>query len=347
VAFSPETVAEFRDGLAQGRYRRFHPNGKLREEGEFNQGLPHGTWRQYDQNGVITVESSFSNGQFNGIQKRYYNGELGREITVNGETVIRFRSWHEGELMKDLEGVVGDPVQPRAIPPLQRRLNQIPQVPAFSGPKEELVTGKGRVWAIHPSTKARVIQGEFELKDGKPHGRYRGYHWSGELRAEEHSRDGLRHGTCRSWLEDGRLEAEVTYVDGVMQGPGRWLDTRSGQYRECRMRDDVVVGWMIDHHPNGAVNRVLHYVPLSPEAAADPKRRKSTNYRSGPRNEYDFGPRVGPWAVFDDTGRQTGGGFWIIEDGKSRSVDAEAFNEWIAANPQYGPAPRTLPVSPG
>ncbi|MCB9896307.1 MAG: hypothetical protein H6839_17895 [Planctomycetes bacterium] len=48
----PLYCLEFRDGVPDGDYRRWHFNGFLRERGQFTAGQPSGVWEVYDGNGA-------------------------------------------------------------------------------------------------------------------------------------------------------------------------------------------------------------------------------------------------------------------------------------------------------
>src|SRR5262245_5233426 len=64
----------------------------------------------------------------------------------------------------------------------------------------------------YPNGKARF---EFELRDGLPNGRGRGWHANGKLASDGTYRDGARHG--RFWLynDDGTFAAQAIYLDNA------------------------------------------------------------------------------------------------------------------------------------
>jgi antitoxin component YwqK of YwqJK toxin-antitoxin module len=96
-----------KDGVKDGRYQKFHPNGTTAEEahytdGQLNgerkfffangnieiieqhrQGVYDGKYQKYFENGVLYVEQQFVNGAMQGQSLKYYpNGVLEEKVTI-------------------------------------------------------------------------------------------------------------------------------------------------------------------------------------------------------------------------------------------------------------------------
>jgi hypothetical protein len=77
----------------------------------------------------------------------------------------------------------------------------------------------------------------------------------GQRRAEVAIRDGRAHGRSRGWYENGRLEVEETFVRGVSDGTRtRWFDT-GAQKSSVKIRAGQMVGSFREWHPNGQLAR--------------------------------------------------------------------------------------------
>jgi hypothetical protein len=90
------TLLHLTDGLPDGPYRSFYPDGSLREEGQFAKGLRLGKWNSWFPNGNIRSHRVYVNGRLDGLQQVYYsNGQLWLEYgMVRGEYEGPHRTWY-------------------------------------------------------------------------------------------------------------------------------------------------------------------------------------------------------------------------------------------------------------
>jgi len=345
-AFGLRTVTEFRDGLAHGRYVRYRSKDPkdIEVEADFQEGLAHGVVKLYHQNGYSSGD--LSRGRPTGAQRDYRDGKLVLELLFGSDgSIVRYREWNQDGLpLKDFEGRMDTAIPPPRIPERDQLLRSVFVPSPFVISVSRVLTGSAKVWEVDRATGKHYLKWESGLREGKMHGLHKWYYPNGKLREEIHWADGEFDGSVRTWFEDGRLEAEVTYVKGVREGKGRWFDSSSGHYFECELKDHVGVGWMARRHPNGALKILRYCMPLSPEEAADPKRRRTTNHRSAPAYDWDYGHTVGPLGSYDETGKLTSVYYYIYEDGKSKGVDKAVFDEWCTRNGALN-VPRDLPAN--
>jgi hypothetical protein len=61
-------------GKLEGRYAKFHENGKKAEEGEYKNNLAVGIWTAWTEDGQKQMESSYEGGQKSGLETEWYAG---------------------------------------------------------------------------------------------------------------------------------------------------------------------------------------------------------------------------------------------------------------------------------
>jgi antitoxin component YwqK of YwqJK toxin-antitoxin module len=52
-------IAKYQNGLRDGKYKSFHPNGKIRSQGKYGDGKRIGLWKFYFDNGFLYKELKF------------------------------------------------------------------------------------------------------------------------------------------------------------------------------------------------------------------------------------------------------------------------------------------------
>ena len=100
IAYLPNTTTPF-----SGRFGSHYTNGQNEIDGTYKNGLAEGMWRRWHENGQLSSEQTFRNGQEDGLYRTWHeNGQLLVETTLkNGKEVGTYRSWNErGQLQYEV-----------------------------------------------------------------------------------------------------------------------------------------------------------------------------------------------------------------------------------------------------
>ena len=62
----------YQDGIRNGPYTKFLPQGRPSVSGQFLAGEPHGTWKLYDETGRLNQQETYESGKLNGPFYRWY-----------------------------------------------------------------------------------------------------------------------------------------------------------------------------------------------------------------------------------------------------------------------------------
>lgn len=69
------------------------------------------------------------------------------------------------------------------------------------------------------------IKTEYQVLDGKKHGKHILYHENGRIAIEANYFNGISHGVWREWYENGRLAEEGEYIDNEYHIKNFWIET--------------------------------------------------------------------------------------------------------------------------
>jgi antitoxin component YwqK of YwqJK toxin-antitoxin module len=158
---NPKAKGRYEDGLEEGPWTYWYPEGTRREEGRFQAGQREGPWRFWRQDGTLESEQSFHGGALHGPAVEY--DEAGRKLAE--------RSYRDG---------VPDGLQVEYHPD-----GSVQSEARFSAGRLE---GLQRRW--YPDG---TLQMEGPMRAGKREGRWTYYHtdgtvneaWSGQYEADE------------------------------------------------------------------------------------------------------------------------------------------------------------------
>ncbi|GIX42547.1 MAG: hypothetical protein KatS3mg129_2280 [Leptospiraceae bacterium] len=77
IKYEPEKDSlKITPGMKQGKWKGYHPNGKLAWEGELLMDKRHGYWKIYDEAGNLIAEGDYNMGKKTGFWKEMENGKL-------------------------------------------------------------------------------------------------------------------------------------------------------------------------------------------------------------------------------------------------------------------------------
>lgn len=177
-----------RNGLYQGTWKFYHPDGKISQIKEFRNDTLDGPFEYYYPNGKQEMEGEFSDG--------YFNGEI-RSYNMLG-AIREIENYEEGTLdggYKDFYGM-GE------------------GFPEYVFNYEDGVI-RGKVLQYHPSGEVKM---EVNAVDGQKDGVEKGYFEDGILSSESNYKVGILEGDFRSWHRNKQLAIEGQYSEGKPQG---------------------------------------------------------------------------------------------------------------------------------
>ncbi len=61
----------YKDGLPEGEWKYWYPNGKLCKSGQYTTGKLDGQWRYWREDGTMIMEENYKNGKIDGTETRY------------------------------------------------------------------------------------------------------------------------------------------------------------------------------------------------------------------------------------------------------------------------------------
>ena len=194
------------NGLTDGPFKVFYPNGLLKQTGSFLKDKEHGAFAEYDEEGVKEAEYVMANGMKNGRLKFYEDNKISRSIMFkddikNGEYIEYYYHDETGELQLKLVGEY-----------LNDEKNGTWKTICIEEKKERILDFENYYKDIKngPFQEIRgdsLIQGNY--KNGKLHGQYKSYFDIG------HSMFGMINSTDTSEL---KLVISGTYDNGLKSG---------------------------------------------------------------------------------------------------------------------------------
>ncbi len=171
----------YENGLRSGKWRYYHPSGKLSQNGSFRKGKPHGDWTWLYEDGSLRREESYRNGREDGLSKEYdaTGGIISTGAFVDG--------------LKDGEWVyrIGDH-----------------QIRGAYRDGE-----KHGIWIGNYNTGKQQFKGEFI--SGYAKGKHKFFYSSGQLMQDGKYSSGRKEGDWRRFDEDGEIILRSTFQSGI------------------------------------------------------------------------------------------------------------------------------------
>jgi len=177
----------FRNGLRDGQWTWWYPNGELRRAVTFENGKATGVMLRRDLKGETTVEAEF----------------------VDGRAVIHKIEWHRPD-QKAYEGAylaVGK--EPQPIFDWWRSVATVRQAATTKYVKHG-------PWVSWYANGQKQVEGEF--REDVPTGKFTWWYESGQKQCEGSYQDGIQVGPWLSWHPSGQKESQADYLAGLMRG---------------------------------------------------------------------------------------------------------------------------------
>lgn len=240
---------EFENDQPVGMFKRFYPNGQVKEEIEQKGTKPEGTHRIYYIGGELETEKHVREGKFHGDYITYYrNGQVRSESHFEDGVHTKAEKWYfpDGSLWREIT--------------YQGRYRSIVSKKEMysDGSVKYDNTGGGQPIEGKPNGLLKEwypdgsIESEKSYTDGVQDGPYKIYYkTSGQLWEEGKYKNGVLDGRFRKWWKNGEDAYDYSYVDGKMHGSySAWYDNRE-DWEEATYENGVKQGHYAKWYNNG------------------------------------------------------------------------------------------------
>jgi len=257
-------LAEFKDGLYDGKYQFFKSN-KLREEGSYKEGRKDGIFKEYTSDGVtLKSQKTYKNGKTDGVWISYFaNGEPEREKTYKEgieEGPERKYDYKSGDLITEMNFVNGKKhgKQHQQITSSTKHyiIESNYDNGILTGDYSEIYVDNGIVckqgvykngkeeglWTLQ--TPDGMPEKKLMYKEGKLNGEcHTKYFVDGTVSEIENYKDGKRHGLCQSFFfqKKTKLQSETNYSNGKKEGIYKNYRDDGNLYEEGRFEKGKLV----------------------------------------------------------------------------------------------------------
>lgn len=261
------------NGMKQGVWKEFYPNGAIKAERSFRDNLQHGYYKEYDIKGNLTLTMLYENGA---VVKSNVEDEPDIEI-VN-------RYDQSGKL------IYSGPFR-----------NQVPV-----GVHREY-TSDGKVANAKLYNDNGLLLSEGIVDDaGRYNGKWKDYYASGKIFAEGQYTDSRRTGMWKFYNLSGKTEQSGSYNNGRPDGLWTWYYDTGEVLREEEYYQGVRDGLYTEYSVTGEV--IAHGQYSDGERNGDWKFKSANNTEEG---KYILGLKDGTWKSYYGDGKLRYKGDWV------------------------------------
>jgi antitoxin component YwqK of YwqJK toxin-antitoxin module len=233
-------LADFKDGLYNGKYKHFK-NNKLKEEGTYKEGNKDGVYTIYKGDGTIEKQETFKAGKSDDMKKEYYSdGTLKSEsLYKDGKKEGLWKTYYtDGKLQLEKsykDGLDDGPERKYDFETgdLTAELNFVKG--KKDGKQRQRMVSNQRNFFINSNYTNGVLDGEYDetyedngvvakkgvYKNGKEEGIWKYNFHDGVQQKELSYKNGKEDGECKYYFDDGTLKKIENYKDGKLDGVSR------------------------------------------------------------------------------------------------------------------------------
>jgi antitoxin component YwqK of YwqJK toxin-antitoxin module len=300
------------NGLKQGEWIDFYPNGSIKSEKTFKDDLMHGYYKEYDERGKLMITMLYENGaivksgvedepdiefveKFDDEKKLIYRGPFRKDVPVgihreygkDGKVTNAFIYNDMG--LRTSEGIIDEAGN--------RNGKWKDLYPDGKTQAEGTYTDNRRtgLWKFYTITGKVEQTGNYN--NGRPDGLWKWYHDNGNIRREEEYFLGQRDGSYIEYNENGDIIAQGQYSDGernekwifkngdIIEEGKYIIGLKEGQWKSWYLDGKLKSkGYYVQGNPNG--QHVFYY--------QNGKLREEQYYRNGLRQQ--------TWKKYDEEG---------------------------------------------
>ena len=220
----------------KGLYQRFYDSGEIREQGNFNDDERAGKWSSWYENGSLKSTYYYFNGFMDSICLSYYEngvvfskenfafGELHGAVELfdpNGDLMIGM-TYYNGQLVTYQYNKEG-----KLCPPIKIE-SPDQQIIAYYNNGQISYLQETKNYLAHGKTLLYANDGSFikkmEYNNGILTGSYETYHLNGNLKIQTDYIAGLIDGEQKEYYESGKLKSSCNYKNGLEHGKKEFFD---------------------------------------------------------------------------------------------------------------------------
>jgi antitoxin component YwqK of YwqJK toxin-antitoxin module len=300
------------NGLKQGDWKEFYPNGGIKSEKSYKDNLMHGYYKEYDKRGKLILTMLYENGaivksrvedepdieivnKHDQDGKLIYSGPYRNKIPVgvhrdygkDGKVINAYIYNDNGLLLS--EGIVDEAGRYNGK---WKDLFSSGKVQAEGQYSDSRRTGQWKFYNIEGK-----VEQTGSYNNGRPDGLWNWYYENGVLLKEEEYFQGQRDGSSTEYSSTGEIIAQGQYSDGEKNGDWKYKTgelTEAGKYI-TGLKDGV---WK-SFFNNGKLKFKGNYVQGNPDGS------QFIYYENGKVKEeqyYQMGIRQKTWKKFDEEG---------------------------------------------
>jgi antitoxin component YwqK of YwqJK toxin-antitoxin module len=301
-----------KNGLKQGDWKEFYPNGGIKSERTYKDDLMHGYYKEYDIRGKLVLTMLYDNGaivkskvedepDIEIVNKHDQDGKLiysgpyrnkipvgvHREFGKDGKITNAFIYNDNGLLLS--EGIVDEAGKYNGK---WKDLFASGKVQAEGQYSDSRRSGQ---WKFYDTTEKVEQTGSYN--NGRPDGLWNWYYGNGSLLKEEEYFQGQRDGASTEYSPTGDIIAQGQYSDGEKNGPWKYKTgdiSEEGKYI-TGLRDGI---WKF-YYSNGKLKFKGNYVQGNPDG------QQIFYYDTGKIKEeqyYQMGIREKTWKKYTEDG---------------------------------------------
>lgn len=268
-----------KNGLKQGMWKEFYPNGMVKSEVTYTDDKMSGYLKEYSTKGSLLNTTKYINGilQTNAPELAkldqktgyYDNGAVRYTATYKDGVAegIQREFSQEGTVVNAKVYVGGTLTGEGIIDTAGRKQGNWKEYYPNGVIKSKGVYLNGKrvdEWSFYFSNEKVEQKGKYDKK-GKAQGPWKWYHESGNILREENYRNGLQDGLMTEYSDSGKVITKGEYLDGLKEGP--WMlelpeyreegeykaDKRDGEWKHYYTENNKLrfTGKFIDGVPDG------------------------------------------------------------------------------------------------
>ncbi len=300
------------NGLKQGNWKEFYPDGKIKTEKTYRDDQLHGYYKEYDNRGMLVLTMLYDNGsivksriedetdieivnRYDQEGKLTYSGPfrngipvgIHREYSSEGKITNAFIYNDVGLLLS--EGIVDESGNRNGK---WKDISPEGNIIAEGQYTDNRRTG---VWKFYNRNEKLEQTGAYN--NGRPDGLWKWYYESGSILREEEYFQGRRDGEFTEYSPTGEIISQGQYIDG--EANGEWKYKSGDNIEEGKYIIGLRDGAWKSYYPDGKLRFRGNYVQGTPDGA------QTYYHENGKIKEeqfYTMGIRQRSWKKYDEEG---------------------------------------------